>query len=136
MAARIQRPGSAFSLDPSNKAQKRIRDDRHLTFIRSLPSVLSDRLGCEACHIRYGDPVYRKKHTGKAQKPDDLWCIPMTPDEHHDQHQNNEREWWNAKGIDPLAVARDLYAATGDREAALSILEKARAAARQPNRRI
>ncbi|CAD7023310.1 hypothetical protein REJC140_00163 [Pseudorhizobium endolithicum] len=126
MAFAIRRPATAFSSDPSDKAQKRITDDRHLAFIRTLPSVLSGVYGCEACHIRYGDPMYRKKHTGKAQKPDDAWTIPLTPDEHRDQHASNEREWWLAQGIDPLRIALQLYAVTGNTEAATKIILEAR----------
>lgn len=122
----IKRPQTAFSLDPSNKAQKRIKDDAHLAFIRTLPSVISGEYGCEACHVRYGDPRYRKKHTGGQQKPDDAWCIPLTPAEHRDQHAHNEREWWEKQGIDPLHLCLKLYAATGDREAALKIIAEGR----------
>ena len=126
IAYQLPRASTAFSLDPSDKAQKRIRDDQHLAFIRTLPSVLSGEFGCEACHIRYGDPMYRKKHTGKAQKPDDAWTLPLTPAEHQDQHDNNEKEWWTARGIDPLALARQLYSVSGDTEAAIMIITEAR----------
>jgi hypothetical protein len=126
MAFAIRRPMTAFSLDPSDKAQSRIKDERHLAFIRTLPSVLSGAFGCEACHIRYGDPMYRKKHTGKSQKPDDAWTLPLTPDEHRNQHDNNEREWWRAQGIDPLRLAQQLYAVTGNSEAAIKIILEAR----------
>lgn len=126
MAFAIRRPSTAFSEDPSNKAQKRIRDEGHLAFIRRLPSVLSGIFGCEACHIRYGDPVYRKKHTGKAQKPDDAWTVPLSPDEHRAQHDTNEREWWLSHRIDPLALAQALYAVTGDTDAAVRIIAQGR----------
>ena len=125
-AFRIDRPATAFSGDPSDRKQKRIQDDAHLAFVRTLPSVLSGEFGCQACHVRYGDPRYRKKHTGKAQKPDDAWALPLTPSEHRDQHQHNEREWWKANGIDPLWLCLKLYAATGDREAAIKIILAAR----------
>lgn len=120
----VRRPLTAFSEDPSDKNQRRIKDDAHLAFIRTLPSVLSGKFGCEACHIRYGDPTYRKKHTGKAQKPDDAWVLPLTPEEHRDQHDNNEREWWMSNGIDPMPIALELYANTGNHEAALAILAR------------
>lgn len=118
----IQRPSTAFSLDLSDRKQKRIVDDAHLAFIRTLPSVISGREGCEACHIRYGDPVYRKKHTGMAQKPDDAWTLPLTPEEHRSQHAVNEREWWAEHGIDPLQIAQAIYAVTGNREAAIKLI--------------
>lgn len=121
---RMPQASTAFALDPSDKAQGRIEDKAHLAFIRTLPSVLSGSLGCDPCHIRYGDPVYRKKRTGKGQKPDDAWTVPMTRAEHDDQHANNEAAWWRQRGIDPLAIAQKLYEVSGNREAALEILRK------------
>ncbi len=126
MGSRIQQSKTAFSLDPSGRDQARIRDPQHLAFIRTLPSVISGRGPCEACHIRYGDPIYNKKRTGKAQKPSDAWSVPMTAAEHRSQHDSNEAKWWAKQGIDPLAVARALYIITGDTEAALLILNRAR----------
>lgn len=126
MAFAIRRPSTAFSFDPSTKDHKRIRDEGHLAFIRTLPSVISGAYGVEACHIRYGDPLYRKKHTGAAQKPDDCWVVPMTPAEHRDQHSHNEAAWWQTQGIDALALARDLYVVTGNTDAAIAIILKAR----------
>lgn len=128
MASRIARPITAFSEDPSTKDQKRIVDERHLAFIRSLPSIISGTGPCEACHVRYGDPLYRKKSTGKGQKPDDAWAVPMTPEEHRAQHAMSEVQFWNMHRIDPLAVARELYAHTGDRDAAVRIIANARKA--------
>lgn len=118
----IRRPATAFTSDPSDKAQRRIKDEAHLAFIRTLPSVISGELGCEACHIRYGDPVYQKKNTGKGQRPSDGWTVPMTHAEHMAQHADNEREWWASQGIDPCWIARELYAVSGDREAAIAII--------------
>lgn len=122
MAYMVSRPPTAFGLDRSDKSQKRIVDDAHLRFIRTLPSVISGKMPCEACHIRYGDPMYRKKRTGKGQKPDDCWSVPMTPDEHREQHAGNEVNFWNRRRIDPLAIAQKLYAVSGDTEAALEII--------------
>ena len=125
MALAVRRPPTAFSLDPSDKAQSRIRDERHLAFIRTLPSVLSGVYGCDAAHIRYGDPMYRKKRTGKGQKPDDCWTLPLTHEEHMDQHAHNESAWWARQGIDPLALAQKLYAVSGNTDAALMIIKQA-----------
>lgn len=126
MASAIRRHPEAFTLDPSSKQTKRITDDKHLAFIRTLPSVISGAYGCDACHIRYGDPVYRKKHTGVQQKPDDAWTVPMTRDEHREQHDGDERAFWQRQGIDPLRVARELYHVTGQTEAAIAIILSAR----------
>lgn len=126
MAYQFPRPATAFALDPSSKDQARIKDERHLAFIRTLPSVLSGAYGCEACHIRYGDPMYRKSRTGKGRKPDDAWTVPLTPEEHREQHSMNEVQFWNRYRIDPLAIAHDLYRHTGDTAAAVAIILKAR----------
>jgi len=115
MASRIQRPDSAFSLDPSDKSQKRIRDESHLVYIRKLPSIISGRYGCDPCHLRTGSPTYRKKRTGERQKPDDCWTLPMTREEHRAQHNMNELEFYRQHGIDdPFAICLQLYEANRD----------------------
>lgn len=125
MAYRVARPDTAFSLDQeSTKVQRRQKDEGHLAFIRSLPSIVSGCGPCEAAHIRAGNPMYRKKRTGKGQRPDDAWSVPLTPDEHRDQHQVNETEWWNRQGVDPFVVAFKLYQVSGDRPAALAIIRE------------
>lgn len=122
----IRRHPEAFSLDPSSKKTKRIEDPAHLAFIRKLPSVVSGVYGCEACHIRSGSALHRKKHTGGQQKPDDCWTLPLSPDEHKSQHSENELEWWRKHGIDPFDLAARLYEVTGNTEAAIRIIENAR----------
>lgn len=127
-AFEIVKAPTAFTLDPSSKATARIKDERHLAWIRTLPSVISGEIGqCEACHIRYGDPMYRKKRTGKGQKPDDCWCVPMSPDEHRAQHSMNEKAFWDALEIDPLRIAQALYGISGSTEAAIKLIVNARA---------
>ena len=127
MASRINRPRTAFSLDPSDKTQRRIEDPAHLAFIRTLPSVISGETGCQACHLRAGNPSYRKKRTGARQKPDDSWTLPMTILEHRQQHHENEIEFYRRHGIqDPWALCLALYEVTGNRDAAVAIIIKFR----------
>lgn len=128
----VVRPSTAFTLDKSSKDTKRIEDPAHLAFIRRLPSVISGKTPCEAAHIRTGSALYRKKHTGIGQKSDDAWTLPLTEDEHRNgpesQHGNNELSWWKSHGIDPFDLASRLYEASGDFEAAVSIIQQARKA--------
>ena len=124
MGFAIKRPTTAFSLDTSGKATKRIEDPAHLAFIRKLPSAVSHLYGCEACHIRTGSAVHKKKHTGGQQKPDDAWCLPLLPAEHREQHAMNELEFWRSHGIDPFELAIKLYENTGDSAACIEILKK------------
>lgn len=127
MAVRILRPDTAFALDPSTKDQRRIEDPRHLAFVRSLPSVLSGAYGCDAAHIRAGSPQHRKKRTGKGQKPDDAYVLPLTRAEHDDQHDaGDELGWWRRRGIaDPIGLAVKLYEISGDKAAAIALLRRA-----------
>lgn len=119
----IRRHPEAFSLDRSDKTTKRIEDAGHLAFIRTLPSVVSGQYGVEACHLRFGDPRHRKPKTAMGRKPDDWFVLPLTPEEHRDQHSTNERLWWTRQGIeDPCGIALALYAVTGDQEEAEKLI--------------
>lgn len=126
MAFEIRKEPTAFAIDRSTKREPRIEDAAHLAFIRLLPSVISGRTPCEACHIRYGDATRRKKNSAKSMRPDDFWCVPMTAEEHRSQHSTNEFAWWQAHGIDPLAIASLLYAVSGDIEEGRKIIANAR----------
>ena len=126
MAFRILLPDTAFSLDPTDRGQKRDHDRPHLDFIRQLPSVISGAYGCEAAHIRAGNPTYRKKRTGMQQKPDDCWTLPLTPSEHKEQHSINEMDFWREHNIDPFRLALDLYAVTGNNDRAREIIQAAK----------
>lgn len=122
----IRRPDTAFSLDRSGKDTKRIEDPAHLAFIRKLPSAVSGKQPCEACHIRAGSAIHRKKHTGGQQKPDDAWCLPLTAEEHREQHGGDELEFWRRHGIDPFELAIRLYEVSGNVDAGTAILSQAR----------
>lgn len=126
MGFAIRRPATAFAFDPSSRKTKRIEDERHLAFIRLLPSVVSGEFGCEACHIRAGSAVHRKVWTGAGRKPDDSWTLPLTPAEHRDQHAMEELAFWRLHEIDPFELAIRLYEVSGDVQAATAIIRKAR----------
>lgn len=128
--SRVALPDSAFSLDRPRRGG-RAKDDRHLKFVRSLPCLASgSEHQVEAAHIRYADPDYEKPGTPLARKPDDCWTVPLSADRHRTgkgaQHTMNERAFWQALGIDPLAVARRLYEVSGDRDAGLEVIRMAR----------
>ena len=126
MGFRILRDATAFSQDKSSKATRRVEDPVHLAFIRRLPSAVSGLYGCEACHIRTGSAIHKKKHTGLGQKADDSFTLPLLPDEHKAQHAGNEMEFWRSHGIDPFELAIKLYENTGDATKCIEILRTAR----------
>lgn len=113
----------------------RVMNEKHLAFVRSLPCVLTGQTdGVEAAHIRYANPRLGKRATGKAEKPSDIWTVPLHYARHRtdpdSQHNSNEQEFWERHGVDPCVVALALWAHTGDHETCLSILRLTRAHAR------
>jgi hypothetical protein len=100
----------------------------YLEWLHELPCVVTGRSPVEACHVRYGDFHYGKPHSGAAEKPDDIFCLPLTSEMHRDQHKYNEQAWWKARCIDPLAVCALLFVhyTRGDIEAARLVCLHAR----------
>jgi hypothetical protein len=77
---------------------------------------------CSACN----DTGYRfgKLPTGMSER-DDPWIVPLCPNHHRllneSQHGMNERIWWQAQEIDPLALCKRLQEAYDPDNSALSI---------------
>lgn len=67
MAYKFQRPETAFSLDKSGKQTQSFKDEKHLDFIRSLPSIISGQWPVEACHVRAGSGSHNKKAQEKVR---------------------------------------------------------------------
>lgn len=127
MAFQIARHPEAFTLDSrTRQKQPRKKDDSHLRFIRGLPCLVTGTRPVEAAHVRYADPVYHKRAVGGAEKPDDKWAVPLSPAEHRRQHSMNEQDYWQSVGIDPLAVALQLWAHSGNDETGEKIIAQAR----------
>lgn len=105
----------------------RVHDEKHLRFIRTLPCVVSgNNIETEAAHIRYSDAAAGKFNPGVGAKPDDKWTVPLSSDEHRRQHSMGERWYWEGVGIDPIEVAKHLYAVSGDYEAGCKIVAMAK----------
>lgn len=127
MAYQIARHPEAFTLDSrTRQKQPRRKDDGHLRWLRGLPCLVTGAYGVEAAHVRYADPAYFKRGVGGAEKPDDKWAVPLSPDEHRRQHSMNEQDYWRSVGIDPLAVALQLWAHSGNDETGEKIIAQAR----------
>lgn len=99
----------------------RVRDERHLKFIRTLPCAICGQLDrIEAAHIRFADAEYDKRSCGFGEKPSDMWSLPLCQDHHREQHaMGDERRFWQDYSIDPLPLARAIYGKTGNRRAAV-----------------
>lgn len=101
----------------------RERNEKHLTFIRQLPCLCcGNNIETEAAHIRFADRSVCKRQTGKGEKPDDAFVVPLCGRCHRDQHGMNEREFWRQKGIDAIRAALALWYWSGDADACAVIL--------------
>lgn len=132
---RIARPLTAFSLDPSKRDVGKL-DPEHLAFVRSLPCLICGATRMvEAAHVRYGDPTYGKAKTGLGQKPADRWSVPLCAAHHRTgpdaQHNSNEREWWERRGIDPLRAAVALKVVSGSYDSGVELVAAVRGLKRQ-----
>ena len=107
--------------------QPRMRDEKHLKFIRSLPClVCQNNISTQACHIRMTDARFGKVNPGIAAKPDDKYTLPMCDVHHSAQHKaGNERTFWEGIGLDPIPLALELYAVSGDYEKGCEIIARA-----------
>ena len=101
----------------------RAKNEAHLAFIRGLPCCsCRNNIETEAAHIRAGNREYGKRPTGKSEKPDDLWVLPLCGRCHREQHGASEVDYWSNKGINPWDLALRLFASSGDHELAEEII--------------
>jgi hypothetical protein len=101
---------------PADAQKKpRVKDDKHLKFIRSLPCLVCKREGeTQAAHVRFADAAYGKEEPGMGKKPDDWWVVPLCAYCHTHQHNHGERDWWyQINEIDPLPICQALWDVTG-----------------------
>ena len=77
-----------------------LRDWRYRAWIRSLPSAVSGRYGCEAAHTGTDG--------GMGLKPSDSTCVPLTPDEHREYHQIGKAAFERGYGLNLTALVRRL----------------------------
>lgn len=111
MAGRIK-PISAPTLDKKLPRNKRPiiegKDAQYLAWLHTLPCCVSLRWD----HIHAHHPTVGRGRMGR--KEDDATAIPLNEEYHLDQFEegvhNGEVAFWNRHGIDPTALADDLYA--------------------------
>src|SRR4051812_116248 len=57
--------------------EPRVKDNKHLDYIRSLPCCICGGIDTEAAHIRTASLEHGKQHTGMGEKPSDKWAVPL-----------------------------------------------------------
>jgi hypothetical protein len=85
----------------------RERDRNHSKFVASQPCLLCGRTPSDAHHVKYAEA------RAMGRKVSDKFTVPVCRLHHRELHRHgDERAWWEAQGIDPLAIAANLWGRT------------------------
>jgi hypothetical protein len=88
-------------------ASRRYRNREHLRYIA--------QQACPVCGSKPSDPHHLRHVQPRAlgRKASDEFAVPLCRSHHRAVHRaGDERAWWQAASIDPLRVARKLWAHT------------------------
>ena len=103
-------PSETLTKKPARpmRGSRRGKDHKYLAFLHQLECCVTGvKSDLEAHH-----PTVNRNRMGR--KADDATAVPLTRAMHSDQYpdglHNGERAFWNRHGIDPEALAQDLYA--------------------------
>lgn len=81
-----------------------VRSRQHLAKVRSHPCLVCERKPVDAHHLRFAQP------TAMGRKVSDEFTVPLCRICHDRLHRDsNEEEWWEAAGIDAMAIADELW---------------------------
>lgn len=84
---------------------KRARSLEHLRFVAKEPCLICGRQPSQAHHLRFAQP------RAIGRKVSDEFTIPLCSFHHDEVHRTgSEFNWWRARGIDPVGIARALWA--------------------------
>lgn len=121
--SRIVPHPEAFSVGRTKQRQPRKKSEGHLAFLRTLScTVCGDCTRIEAAHIRMASPLHGKRETGKAEKPSDMFAVPLCTWHHELQHRVGEDRFWGARRIDPHTLALVLFVNSGDEDLAEAVI--------------
>jgi hypothetical protein len=86
---------------------RRYRDKAHLQFVASRPCLVCGRKPADPHHLRFAQA------RALGRKVSDEFTVPLCRTHHRELHRSgNEFRWWEATGIDPLKIARELWKST------------------------
>jgi len=86
----------------------RVRDEKHLNYVRSLPCCICGHTDVDAAHIRTASLEHGKRGLGLQEKASDCWTVPLCRFHHSEQHSMRELGFWRRYNIDPFLLAISL----------------------------
>jgi len=85
-------------------APRRYRNREHLRSVAQQPCLICGRKPSDPHHLRYLQP------RALGRKASDEFAVPLCRVHHRVVHRaRDEQAWWQAAGIDPIKVARELW---------------------------
>jgi len=85
-------------------APRRYRNREHLRSVAKQPCLICGRKPSDPHHLRYLQP------RALGRKASDEFAVPLCRVHHRAVHRaRDERAWWQAAGIDPIKIARNLW---------------------------
>jgi len=110
-------PAPAKGIDKSVlavPAPRRYRNREHLRFVARQSCLICGRKPSDPHHLRHAQP------RAFGRKASDEFAVPLCRVHHREAHRvGDERAWWKAAGIDPVKIARKLWAQTRANEGRL-----------------
>lgn len=91
---------------PKRKPQK---SKDYLSFVRTLPCVVTGVRIVEAAHLSTACVEYGHYGRGRGSKAPDRWALPLSPEQHRRQHAGNEMAYWESVGINPHTLALTIW---------------------------
>nr|WP_228748266.1 ERF family protein [Bradyrhizobium sp. BR 10289] len=89
------------------KEPPRRRSKEHLAFIRGQGCLVCQKTPADAHHLKFAQP------RTLGRKVSDEFTVPLCRSHHQSLHRHgNERAWWTNLQIDPVPIARELWAAS------------------------
>ena len=86
---------------------RRYRDRAHLRFVSAQPCLICGRRPSDAHHLRFAQP------RAIGRRVSDEYAVPLCRTHHRALHRHgDEPAWWEANKVDPVGVARELWART------------------------
>ena len=86
---------------------RRYRNREHLRYVAHQACLACGRKPSDPHHLRYLQP------RALGRKVSDEFVVPLCRSHHREVHRaGDERAWWQAAGIDPVKIARQLWRQT------------------------
>lgn len=89
--------------------RKPAKSKDYLSFLHSLPCVVTGATTVQAAHVSFAAPRYGHYGRSKGTKAPDRFALPLSPEEHARQHSMNEAAYWASVGINPHILALTLW---------------------------